>query len=57
VSDEAGTFVIDDFRMPDDAFGFSGATCQEPTAQCGLAWHRYEGSYPVFITFFEMGPG
>ncbi|MEO7572328.1 MAG: neocarzinostatin apoprotein domain-containing protein [Acidimicrobiales bacterium] len=57
VSDEAGNFVVDDFPMPDDAFGFGGATCQEPTARCGLAWHRYEGSHPVFITFFEMNPG
>lgn len=57
VSDAAGNFVINDFPMPDGAFGFPGVTCQEPTARCGLAWHRYEGSYPVFITFFEIALG
>lgn len=56
VSNETGSFVVDGFPMPEDAFGFGGATCQEPAARCGLAWHRYEGSYPVFITFFEITP-
>jgi len=57
LSDDAGRFVVDGFLMPDDTSASGGPTCQEPTARCGLAWHRYEGSYPVFITFFEMTTG
>lgn len=51
--DEEGNFVVSDLPMPSEAFGL-GATCEDPAARCGLAWHPTEGSYPVFITFFGM---
>lgn len=55
--DAGGNFVVDDFRMPSQSWGAGFETCGAPEARCGLAWHPSEGSFPVFITWFEMLQG
>lgn len=50
-----GTFVVEDFPLPDGSFGWGLAgDCTDPAQRCGLAWHPGEGSLPAFVTLFEI---
>ena len=44
--DEDGRFTIERYPLPED--------CDAGRARCGLAWHPFEGSLPVFVTLFEL---
>jgi hypothetical protein len=55
VADSSGSFTVEDFPLPDRPFGWTQAgDCADLAQRCGLAWHRYEGSLPVFVTLFEI---
>jgi hypothetical protein len=49
-----GSFVIEDFPLPDETFTRDGLTCADSGARCGLAEHRGEGSPPTFVTMLQM---
>ena len=49
-----GTFVIEDFPLPDDSFRAGGLTCADAGARCGLAEHPTVGSQPTFLTLLQM---